>query len=66
MLLFARNKVPVFSASCAKALYLYIKSMVLNQGYFVPLGTFAHVWRYSFHCHKLLGGWGGVELTSSR
>ena len=73
MLLFAHNKVPVLSGSSCEKVPLVQKLciFILSQwssfrGDFVPLGTFVHAWRYSFHCHKLLGGWGGVELTSSR
>lgn len=68
MLLFAHNKVPVLSgSSCAKVplvqkLCIFILSQWSSfRGYFVPWETFVHAWRYSFHCHKLLGGWGGLN-----
>lgn len=58
MLLFARNKVPVFSASCAKALYLYIKSMVLNQGLFCPLGNICSCLEIFFPLSQVVRGLG--------
>lgn len=74
--LLLRSTGKCFCSPVIKFLYLVplvqkLCTFILSQwssirGYFVPLGTFAHVWRYSLHCHKLLGGWGGVELTSSR
>ena len=56
MLLFARNK--VLSASCAKALYLYIKSMVLSQGLFCPLGNISTCLEIFFPLSQVVRGLG--------